>query len=246
MASAVFSKLRSVSTKPLHRVSALATKARAKVGPHLPRSSTVVAGIKVSFAVATTLAPSVPYMQGIVDAASKVKEHADAMKSNRKECKKIAALTEDLARGVLAATDDVNEEELDDPTRLNLALFEWKLQTIGEAMGQMRKENSFRRFFAKDEHAETLAEHRQTLQDAVSTFQVSPHSQDVGVRILIGQDLVLHAVGSPSRRLPTLSVARRPRSRWRDEPVIWTARRDCKGTVNRSPSTPVPVTDDAI
>ncbi|TBU36175.1 hypothetical protein BD309DRAFT_1085260 [Dichomitus squalens] len=170
------------------------------------------------------------------------------MKSNRKECKKIAALTEDLATGLLAATDDVNEQELDDPTRLNLALFEWKLQTIGEAMGQMRKENSFRRFFAKDEHAETLAEHRQTLQDAVSTFQVMQLARALPriVRLEKKQDLVLHAVGSPSRRLPTLSVARRPRSRWRDEPVIWTARRDCKGTVNRSPSTPVPVTDDAI
>ncbi|TBU31243.1 hypothetical protein BD311DRAFT_786610 [Dichomitus squalens] len=217
MASAVFSKLKSVSTKPLHRVSALATKARAKVGPHLPRSSTVVAGIKVSFAVATTLAPSVPYMQGIVDAASKVKEHADAMKSNRKECKKIAALTEDFARGLLAATDDVKEEELDDPTRLNLALFEWKLQTIGEAMGQMRKEDSFRRFFAKDEHAETLAEHRQMLQDAVSTFQVMQLARALPriVRLEKKQDLVHHAVGSPSRRLPTLSVARRARSRWR-------------------------------
>ena len=43
----------------------------------MPRGSTVVSGIKLSFAVATTLGLSVPYMQGISDAASKVMEHAD-------------------------------------------------------------------------------------------------------------------------------------------------------------------------
>ncbi|TBU36474.1 hypothetical protein BD309DRAFT_734733 [Dichomitus squalens] len=160
MTSAVFPKLKSVSFTPLTRISSLATKVKAKVGPRLPRGSTVVAGIKVSFVVATTLGLSVPYMQAISQAASKIKEYADAMKSNRKECKKIAALTEDLDRGLLTATKDVDEEDLEDATRLNLADFEWKLKKIGETMGQMRKESFVRRLLAKDEHAEMLAEYR--------------------------------------------------------------------------------------
>ena len=77
MASAVFSKLKSVSAKSFSSVSALATKAKTKMGPRMPRGSTVVTGIKLSFAVATTLGLSLPYMQGISDAASKVKEYAD-------------------------------------------------------------------------------------------------------------------------------------------------------------------------
>ncbi|TBU39223.1 hypothetical protein BD309DRAFT_872738 [Dichomitus squalens] len=198
MASAVFSKLKSVTTKPLGRISVLATKTRAKVGPHLPRGSTVVSGIKVSFAVATTLGLSVPYMQGISDAASKVKEHADAMKSNRKECKRIAALADDLASGLLAITNDVKEEDLDDITRLNLAEFEWILQRIGGAMALIGKESFVRRLLAKDEHAERLADHRQTLQDAMSKFQVMLLTRALPglTRIEKKQDSVLWAVGA--------------------------------------------------
>ncbi|TBU52555.1 hypothetical protein BD310DRAFT_940006 [Dichomitus squalens] len=198
MASAVFSKLKSVTTKPLGRISVLATETRAKVGPHLPRGSTVVSGIKVSFAVATTLGLSVPYMQGISDAASKVKEHADAMKSNRKECKRIAALADDLASGLLAITNDVKEEDLDDITRLNLAEFEWILQRIGGAMALIGKESFVRRLLAKDEHAERLADHRQTLQDAMSKFQVMLLTRALPglTRIEKKQDSVLWAVGA--------------------------------------------------
>ncbi|TBU31251.1 hypothetical protein BD311DRAFT_133141 [Dichomitus squalens] len=198
MASAVFSKLKSVSTKPLDRVSAFATKTRVKVGPRLPRGSTIVSGIRMSFAVAMTLGLSVPYMQGISEAASKVMEHADAMKSNRKECKKIAALTEDLTRGLLAATNDVKEEDLDDVTKWNLAEFEWKLQKIGEALGQMRKESLVRRLLAKDAHAETLAECRQTLQDVISTFQVMQlaHAVPRIVQLERKLDFMLDAAGA--------------------------------------------------
>ena len=146
MTSTVFSKLKSASTKPFTRVSVLAMKAKAKVGPRLPRGSTVISGIKLSVAVVTTLGLSVPYMQGISDAASKVKEHADvsssaiylepplliacygtvqAMKSNRKRCKKIAALADELVGGLLVATKDVKEDDLDEMTRLTFADFEW-------------------------------------------------------------------------------------------------------------------------
>ncbi|TBU57186.1 hypothetical protein BD310DRAFT_929839 [Dichomitus squalens] len=152
MASALISKLKSASNKPSARISVLARKAKAKAAPCLPRASTVVAGIKVTVAVAATLGLS-------------VMEHAAAVKSNRKECKKISALTEEVASGLLSATKDVEEEDLDEITRLNLAELEWRMQTIGDIMSRMRGE-SF------DEHATSLADHRRALQDAISKFQI--------------------------------------------------------------------------
>ena len=47
------------------------------------------------------------------------------MKSNRKQCKKIAALADELVSGLLAATMDIEEEDLDEITRLAFADFEW-------------------------------------------------------------------------------------------------------------------------
>ena len=46
------------------------------------------------------------------------------MKKNRKECKKIARSVEELAQGLLLATEGV-EEDLDDATKLSLAEMEW-------------------------------------------------------------------------------------------------------------------------
>lgn len=47
------------------------------------------------------------------------------MKDNRKECKKIAALTEELVNGLLAETEGVDEDGLSERSRLNLAELEW-------------------------------------------------------------------------------------------------------------------------
>ena len=47
------------------------------------------------------------------------------MKSNRKQCKKIAALADELVSGLLVATKDIKEEDLDEMTRLTFADFEW-------------------------------------------------------------------------------------------------------------------------
>ena len=47
------------------------------------------------------------------------------MKDNRKECKKIAALTEELVKGLLAETEGVDEDGLSERSRLNLAELEW-------------------------------------------------------------------------------------------------------------------------
>ncbi|TBU36976.1 hypothetical protein BD309DRAFT_974903 [Dichomitus squalens] len=196
MASALISKLKSASNKPSARISGLARKAKAKAAPCLPRGSTVVAGIKVTVAVVATLGLSVPYMQGISEAASKVMEHAAAVKSNRKECKKISALTEEVASGLLSATKDVEEEDLDEITRLNLAELEWRMQTIGDIMSRMRGESFVRRLLAKDEHATSLADHRRALQDAISKFQIMQLTR-LDTRILRlekKQDLMLVAL----------------------------------------------------
>lgn len=47
------------------------------------------------------------------------------MKSNRKECKEIAALTQELLAGILAETEGVEEEDLSARSRLSLAELEW-------------------------------------------------------------------------------------------------------------------------
>ena len=72
MTSAVFSKLKSVSSKPFGRIAILAAKTKTKVGPYLPRSSTVVGTAKVSVAIAATLGLSVPHMQGMYEAAKQI------------------------------------------------------------------------------------------------------------------------------------------------------------------------------
>ena len=46
------------------------------------------------------------------------------MENNRMECKKIAALTEELVKGVLAETEGVEEDDLSAQSRLNLAKLE--------------------------------------------------------------------------------------------------------------------------
>ena len=69
---AIFSKLSSTSAKTIDRLSAIAAKTRTKVRPRLPRGKTVLSGVKVAAAVAGRLGGSVPYMQGIVDAANEV------------------------------------------------------------------------------------------------------------------------------------------------------------------------------
>lgn len=47
------------------------------------------------------------------------------MKKNRKECKAIAGLTEELVKGLLAETEGVEEEDLGERSRLSLAELEW-------------------------------------------------------------------------------------------------------------------------
>ena len=47
------------------------------------------------------------------------------MKDNRKECKRIAALTEELVKGLLLETNGVEEDGLSEQSRLSLAELEW-------------------------------------------------------------------------------------------------------------------------
>ena len=47
------------------------------------------------------------------------------MKTNRKECKKLAAVSEELVSALLAATEGFEEGDLNVATRLNLAELEW-------------------------------------------------------------------------------------------------------------------------
>ncbi|PIL37751.1 hypothetical protein GSI_01445 [Ganoderma sinense ZZ0214-1] len=150
----VFSNISSNTTSAAGRLSAAAAKAKAKAGPRLPRGATVVTGIKLSVTVATTLGLSVPYMKGISDAANEIMKYSDAMKANRKQCKRLAA-----------------EHEISIPMSLSLAELEWNLESIGKAMGQMRQESFVRRLLSKDEHAAQLVQHREDLQNALDKFK---------------------------------------------------------------------------
>ncbi|KAI1791037.1 hypothetical protein LXA43DRAFT_449348 [Ganoderma leucocontextum] len=88
-----------------------------------------------------------------VDAAC---DRRAAMKSNREDCKQIAALAEELVNGLLAETEGVEDEDLSERSRVNLADLEWRLQRTGKAMGEMRKA--------------TLVEHRRALQALSRSF----------------------------------------------------------------------------
>ena len=68
----IFSKLFTRSTRMHDRLSEIAEKTKAKVGPGLPRSESVLSGIKVAAVIAGRLGTSVPYMQGIVEAANEI------------------------------------------------------------------------------------------------------------------------------------------------------------------------------
>ena len=100
-------------------------------------------------------------------------------------------------------------------------------------MARMSEEGFFRRLFAKDEHAEKLADHRQALEDALAKFQVAPrprrrctgflangYLQSFQVmqlarispsitRIEKKQDSVLHAAGTSRSRWWQGSITRR-------------------------------------
>ncbi|KAM5542528.1 hypothetical protein V8D89_003987 [Ganoderma adspersum] len=167
----LFSKLSTKSTRTHDGPSVIATNTKAKVSPRLPRGATVLSGIKVAAVVAGRLGSSVPYMQGIVEAANEVIAYAEAMKSNRKECKEIAALAEELVRGLLAETGGVKEDELSERSRLGLAELQRKLETIGKAMRDMGRTTLVRGILLKENHAAQLVDHRRTLQDAVAKFQ---------------------------------------------------------------------------
>ena len=47
------------------------------------------------------------------------------MKTNRKECKKLAAVSEELMSALLTATEGVEEGDLSLATKMNLAELEW-------------------------------------------------------------------------------------------------------------------------
>ena len=47
------------------------------------------------------------------------------MKTNRKQCKKLAAISEELMSALLTATEGVEEGDLNVATRMNLAELEW-------------------------------------------------------------------------------------------------------------------------
>ena len=68
----IFSKLSTKSTRTHDHISEIAAKTKAKVGPGLPRSESVLSGIKVAAVIAGRLGTSVPYMQGIVEAANEI------------------------------------------------------------------------------------------------------------------------------------------------------------------------------
>ena len=78
----VFSKLSTTSAQAIGRLLVVAAKTKAKVGPHLPRGSTVLSGVKVAATVAGKVGSSVPYMQRIVDAANEVVVCAEVSKSS--------------------------------------------------------------------------------------------------------------------------------------------------------------------
>ncbi|KAM5537702.1 hypothetical protein V8D89_008651 [Ganoderma adspersum] len=120
----IFSKLSTTSAKTVGCLSGIAAKTKAKVRPRLPRRATVLSGVKIAAAVAGTLGSSVPYMQAVVHAANEVVACAGAMKSNRQECKKIAALAEELVQGLLAETEGLEEDDLSERSWLDLAELE--------------------------------------------------------------------------------------------------------------------------
>ena len=78
----VFSKLSTTSAQAIGRLLVVAAKTKAKVGPHLPRGSTVLSGVKVAAMVVGKVGSSVPYMQGIVDAANEVVACAEVSNSS--------------------------------------------------------------------------------------------------------------------------------------------------------------------
>ncbi|PIL37740.1 hypothetical protein GSI_01434 [Ganoderma sinense ZZ0214-1] len=125
----VFSKISSKTASATSCLSSVAPKAKAKVGPRLPRGATVVTGIKLSVTVATKLDLSVPYMQGISEAADEIMKYSDAVKTNRKQCKRLAAVCEELMGALLAATEGVEERDLEIPVSLSLAELEWQMQS---------------------------------------------------------------------------------------------------------------------
>ena len=68
----IFSKLSTKSTRTRDGLSATGAKTKAKVCLGFPRSESVLSGIKVAAVVAGRLGSSVPYMQGIVEAANEI------------------------------------------------------------------------------------------------------------------------------------------------------------------------------
>ncbi len=69
---AIFSKISSKTTKTAGRLSAIAAKAKAKLGPRLPRGDAVIPAAKLAIMAASKLGGAVPYLQGIADVMDQI------------------------------------------------------------------------------------------------------------------------------------------------------------------------------
>ncbi|EIW55021.1 uncharacterized protein TRAVEDRAFT_51150 [Trametes versicolor FP-101664 SS1] len=118
---------------------------------------------------------SFPLVQGISSVTITLLQRAQVVGRNRKECKELACLAESVTSAVVEATNDVQEEELDEKFLLHLAELEWRMEQIVNTMTRLERKPTWRRFWRKDKHDDALIEHKKSLEHALRIFQVCPH-----------------------------------------------------------------------
>ncbi|KAI0716773.1 hypothetical protein C8Q76DRAFT_617167 [Earliella scabrosa] len=154
--------------RPARRLHASTTQRDERKRTSPVEIGTVVTALKVTGQIAS----SVPFLPGITEATVTILERVDNVKRNRRECKELAELAQTITTALVTATSGIADEDMDDDMKLNLAEYEWRLQRVVDTMRELRSRSWVQRLLRKDEQEAALAEHRESLKNAWTIFQV--------------------------------------------------------------------------
>ncbi|OBZ77931.1 hypothetical protein A0H81_01634 [Grifola frondosa] len=153
----------------LHKIAASTIKKRVRKAV---KSPVALNGLKTSLTLLSTIGSPVPFVAPIAKTSLQIIQHAELAKQNREDCKDLARLSGEISQAILKATQGIQEHEVDDQMKADIADLQWRLEKISTMVQLMEKKSYFHRIFRTDEHKDAITEHRECLKNAVMVFQI--------------------------------------------------------------------------
>ncbi|OBZ77860.1 hypothetical protein A0H81_01618 [Grifola frondosa] len=133
------------------------------------KSLVALNGLKTSLTLLSTIGSPIPFVAPIAKTSLQIIQHAE---QNREDCKDLARLSGEISQAILKATQGIQEHEVDDQMKADIADLQWRLEKISTTVQLMGKKSYFHRIFRTNEHQDAIFEHRECLKNAVMVFQI--------------------------------------------------------------------------